>query len=104
MVFSIDDKIKILLLEAYMAHQLDSFKLTISPKHPYLVVRDNILFFREWPRMEVGMQFLLRWRGIKEDPTREWLMTYLQAFDAYIHLDVDFVGLEVVEFCLPNFD
>ena len=44
-VFSIDEKLKILLPEAYMAHQPDSFELATIPRRPSLVIRDNILVF-----------------------------------------------------------
>ena len=54
--------------------------------------------------MEANINFLLRWRGIIEDPGRDWLVNYLTAFDAYIHLDVDLSNLDNVEFCLPNYD
>ena len=54
--------------------------------------------------MERSIKFLLRWRGIIEDPGKDWLTDYLKAYDAYIHLEVDFNDMENVKFCLPNYD
>ena len=58
-VFNIDDKLKILMPKAYMDHKSGNPELARSPKHPFLIIRDNILLFREWPRMEASMQLLL---------------------------------------------
>ena len=54
--------------------------------------------------MEASIHFLLRWRGIIEDLGGDWLLNYLYAFNAYIHLDVDLSNLENVKFFLPNYD
>ena len=54
--------------------------------------------------MEESIHFLLRWRGIIEDPGKDWVMNYLWYFDAYIYLDENVLNLEATKFCLPNYD
>jgi hypothetical protein len=54
--------------------------------------------------MELSINFLLRWRGIVEDPEMDWLTNYLRVYDVDIHPDVNSNNLEDVEFCLPNYD
>ena len=103
-VANIDAWLRIPLPNAYMEFEVNSQELERSSRCPCMVIRDNIQFFNEWPRMEMSINFLLRWRGIIEDPGRDWLTGYLRAFDAYIHPDVDFNYMENVDFFLPNYD
>ena len=103
-VANIDARLRIPLPEAYMEFDINSQEMVRSPKRPCMIIRDNIQFYKEWPRMELSIKFLLRWRGIIEDHGKEWLTEYLKAYDAYIHPEVDFNDMDNVEFCLPNYD
>ena len=68
-----------------------------------LFIKDNIKFYNTWPKMEASINFLLRWRGILEDPKKDWLSNFLQAFEAYIEPNINFDDLGKLEFILPNF-
>ena len=103
-VANIDIRLQIPLLEAYMEYEVNSPELDRSLRCSCLVIIDNVHFFREWLRMECSINFLLRWRGIIEDPSRDWLTNYLRAYDAYIHPNVDLTNLDDVEFYLPHYD
>ena len=103
-VANIDEKLRIPLPEAYMEMEEASKVPASNPRRPCLVIRDNPHFFREWPRMEVSINFLLRWRGIIDDPNQEWLRNYLKVYGAYIEPNTNFKNLEKLEFSLPNYD
>jgi hypothetical protein len=44
--------------------------------------------------MEASVNFLLRWRGIIEDPSKSWLTDFLHIFEAYIEIDHNFDALD----------
>lgn len=101
---SIDEKLRIPLPKRYMAHPPGSPNLVVVIQCPSLVIRENLAFYKEWPKMEANIQFLLRWRGIVEDDSKDWLKNYLNIFKAYIHLGVVLDKLEALNFCTPNME
>ena len=54
--------------------------------------------------MEANIQFLLWWRGIIEDNSKDWLRNYLRIFKSYVHLGVELDNLEALDFCMPNME
>ena len=83
-VCSIDTKLRIPLPERYMELPSGLPELKVAFCFPSLIIRENYAFYREWPKMEASIQFLLRWRGIVEEENKDWLINYLKAFNAYI--------------------
>lgn len=70
-VYSIDEKLRIPLPEKYMDLSPESPELKVSFRCPSLVIRNFFAFYREWPKMEASIQFLLHWRGIMEEENRD---------------------------------
>ena len=60
-VYSIDNKFWIPFPEKYMNLPLGHLDLVIAPCHQSLVIRENLAFYCEWPKMEANLHFLLRW-------------------------------------------
>ena len=54
--------------------------------------------------MEASINFLLRWRGILDDPGKAWLQAYLNILKSYVEPGIDLDDLEVLEFCIPNLE
>ena len=54
--------------------------------------------------MEACFHFLLQWRKITINPDHEWLSNYLNLFNAYIHPEVEFGKLDMLEFCTLNIE
>ena len=54
--------------------------------------------------MEISINFLLRWRGVKEDQNNVWLLNYLNSFNSCIEPGIDMNNWVKLEFYLPNFD
>ena len=54
--------------------------------------------------MEVSIWFLLQWRRIVEDDSKDWLENYLNIFKAYIHPGMLLDNLEALNFCTPNME
>lgn len=103
-IMILDDKARVLLPETYMAYPPRSFDIAIVPRHPTLVIRDIHEFSRAWPKMEASINFLLRWRGVRDDQDCEWLLNYLNIFNSYIEPGTDLNDWVNLEFCLPNFE
>ncbi len=74
---SIDKKLRISLPKRYMAHPPTSSDSVVVIQHPSLAICENMAFYKEWPKMEASIQFLLQWRGIVKDDSKDWLKNYL---------------------------
>lgn len=99
---NIDDKFRIPLLEKYMSLPPGSLELEVAYRWPSLLISENLAFLKEWPRMEANIQFLLQWRGIIEDYSKDWLRNYLNISNAYIQPGVSLDNSEALNFCTPN--
>lgn len=71
-------------------------------RRPSLVIREGLAFYREWPKMEANLHFLLHWRGIIVDESKAQLLNYLHMFNAYIQPGVTFENLDTLNFCTLN--
>ncbi len=49
---SLDEKLRIPLIEMYMSHPLGSFDLATVPRRPLFVIRGHATFNLVWPKME----------------------------------------------------
>lgn len=58
-ICSIDGKMRIPLLEIYMEFLPGSLELDMAFHYPSLVIRENFTFYRECPKMEASIHFLL---------------------------------------------
>ena len=101
-VFSIDDKGRIPLPEKYMGLPLGAEELRTAPRRQFFTVRNDMAFFRAWPRMQASVNFLLGWRGIRAEENLEWVVKYIQMFNAYVSPGVVFNDLNNLEFCTLN--
>ena len=101
-VHSIDEKGRIPFPEKYMELPLDAEELKTAPRRQCLLVRNNLVFFRAWPRMEASVNFLLRWRGIRVEDNLDWAVNYINMFQNYVSPDVVFNNLNNLEFCILN--
>lgn len=101
-VFSIDGKFRIPLPERYMSLPVGHPDLITAPRRQSLFIRENFAFYKEWPKMEASLHFLLRWRGIIIEENKDWLLSYLHRFNAYVKPGVSFDNLEDLVFITPN--
>jgi hypothetical protein len=101
---SLDDRGRVPAPEIYMSHPPVSLAMAFAPRRSAIVIRNSQDFFEAWPNMKVSINFLLRWRGIKDDFGNEWLLKYLNTFNAYIEPGIDMTNWTNLEYSLPNFD
>ena len=73
-VYSIDSKFRIPYPEKFMNLPVGHPDLVTAPRRQSLVIRENLAFYREWPKMEASLFFLLQWRGIIVEENMEWLI------------------------------
>lgn len=97
-VYSIDEKGRIPYPEKYMGLPEGAEELKTAPRRQSLCVREGLAFYKEWPRMEASITFLLRWRGIIVEDNKEWVPQYLKLFNVYIEPGVSFEDLSKVNF------
>lgn len=97
-VYSIDEKGRIPYPEKYMGLPEGAEELKTTPRRQSLCVREGLAFYKEWPRMEASITFLLRWRGIIVEDNKEWVPQYLKLFNIYIEPGVSFEDLSKVNF------
>lgn len=90
--------------EVYMCHLPGSQAMTLAPRRHALDIRNSPEFNGAWPNMKASIDFLLRWRGIKEELGNEWLLNFLNSANAYIMPGTDFTNRNNLDFSLPNFD
>ena len=100
----IDHKNRIPLPELYMALPPGILDTTLHLTRPVILIRDPPTFNKEWANMEASIHFLLCWRGISEDNSKDWLLNYLTSTRAYIEPGSDFDNLPSLSFCTPNLD
>lgn len=86
-----------------MAFEPEALKDAVVSQWPFLLIRDNVKFFKAWPKMEASVNFFLRWRGIIDDPRKIWLTDFLHIFEAYNEPNNNFDDPDRIEFILPNF-
>lgn len=101
-VRSINDKQQISLPKKYMDLPPRSPNLEVSYHFPLLIICENLAFYREWPKMEASIHFLLHCGGIVEEENRFWLTNYLSVFNGYVHPGVVFDNLDALIFHTPN--
>ena len=70
-IMSMDEKLCVLLPEVYMAYEPEELLRINIARRPSLFIKDNIKFYNTWLKMEANINFLLRWRGILEDPNND---------------------------------
>ena len=97
-VYSIDEKGRIPYPERYMGLPEGAEELKTAPRQLALSVREGLAFYKEWPRMEASITFLLRWRRIIAEDNNEWVHYYLKLFNVYIEPGVSFEDLSKINF------
>ena len=101
-IHSINGKLRIPLPEKCIKLPVGSLDLEIAFHCPSLVIRESLVFYHEWPKMEASIHILLGWRRIIADDSRDWLIKYLHLFNAYIKLGVIVDNLDGLNFYTVN--
>ena len=74
-ILGLDDRGRVPTPETYMTYPPGSPAMAFVPRRPAIVIRENQELLGAWPNMKVSINFLLRWRGIKDDLGNDWSLT-----------------------------